>query len=164
MLQSDPDIRLSSTTRPLFEISDIYVALESKRSTSSLADFCSPSYQNMFKAYYDKAFVSGGRDDVLMAVSISSDLFTEGCANNTASVSKVEDCKECFEEKKESKKRPGTCCFNCQCTETTLWRRIAGELMCNPCALYYKLHGCNRPQELLNTQIKRRKRRPQNSF
>lgn len=50
-------------------------------------------------------------------------------------------------------------CSNCSTTETTLWRRTEGKLMCNPCALYFKLHGVPRPLHLLNSHIRRRRRR-----
>lgn len=55
-------------------------------------------------------------------------------------------------------------CGNCKTTETTLWRRIDGVLMCNPCALYFKLHGCSRPAHLMSNSIRRRKRRCSNKL
>lgn len=162
MLYSDTDLSLSSTTRPLFEISDIYVALESKRSTSSLADWRS-SNRGQNKNCYEKAFVPGGKDDVLKAVIINSDLVMQDLLiDGDSPIIKVND--DFLEERKDSKRRTGTCCSNCSNTETTLWRRIAGHLMCNPCALYFKLHGCHRPRELLKTEIKRRRRRSQNNI
>lgn len=159
MLYSDTELSLSSTTRPLFEISDIYVALESKRSTSSLADWRS-SKSSQQKNYYEKAFVPGGKDDVLKAVIVSSDITMEAANSHNDSIAILINSPE----KKDRKRRSGTCCSNCNCTETTLWRRISGQLMCNPCALYFKLHGCDRPRELLKTEIKRRRRRSQNNI
>jgi hypothetical protein len=50
-------------------------------------------------------------------------------------------------------------CNNCGTSVTTLWRRAGGKLMCNPCALYFKLHGIPRPFHLIKNCITRRKRR-----
>lgn len=162
MLYSDTDFSLSSTTRPLFEISEIYVALESKRSTSSLTDWISTK-NSQHKSHYEKAFVPGGKDDVLKAVIIGSDINLD-YPMRAADSGSGKEYSDCLLDKKESKRRGGTYCSNCNCTETTLWRRIAGQLMCNPCALYYKLHGCDRPRELLKSEIKRRRRRTQNNM
>lgn len=50
-------------------------------------------------------------------------------------------------------------CFNCKTTTTPLWRRDAeGNINCNACGLYYKLHGKHRPISLKKSVIKRRKR------
>lgn len=57
----------------------------------------------------------------------------------------------------------GSRCNNCGTSETTLWRRCEGKLMCNPCALYAKLHGTPRPLHLLGGCIKRRRRKQQSS-
>lgn len=162
MLHSDTDFNLSSTTTPLFEVSEIYVALESKRSNSSLLDWRA---YNTTCNYNERAFVSGGKDDILKAVFINSDIPTpevlEKKSNQTPSSF---DGGEFCIERKDIKRRDGTCCANCSCTQTTLWRRISGQLMCNPCALYFKLHGCVRPRELLKPEIKRRRRKSQNNI
>lgn len=49
-------------------------------------------------------------------------------------------------------------CSHCQTEATSLWRRIMDKLMCNACALYYKLHGVMRPLHLNTGIIKRRNR------
>ena len=49
-------------------------------------------------------------------------------------------------------------CSHCHTEATSLWRRITDKLMCNACALYYKLHGVMRPLHLNTGVIKRRNR------
>lgn len=52
-------------------------------------------------------------------------------------------------------------CTNCGTTTTTIWRRnIKGEMVCNACGLYFKLHGVNRPHTMRRDTIHTRRRRP----
>ncbi|KAJ2827191.1 GATA type transcriptional activator of nitrogen-regulated proteins [Coemansia furcata] len=54
-------------------------------------------------------------------------------------------------------------CFNCGVESTPLWRRDAeGNVICNACGLYFKLHGIARPISMKRAVIKRRKRRATN--
>ncbi|KAF9323323.1 putative electron transfer flavoprotein subunit [Podila minutissima] len=51
------------------------------------------------------------------------------------------------------------CCTNCKTTLTPLWRKDdAGEILCNACGLYYKLHHRHRPISLKRNVIRRRSR------
>jgi hypothetical protein len=52
----------------------------------------------------------------------------------------------------------GNICSHCKTESTSLWRRLEGMLMCNACALYFKLHGINRPLYLNTGVVKRRNR------
>lgn len=52
----------------------------------------------------------------------------------------------------------GPKCSHCTTDATSLWRRIDDKLMCNACALYYKLHGVQRPLHLNTGIVKRRNR------
>ncbi|KAK1350742.1 GATA zinc finger domain-containing protein [Hamiltosporidium tvaerminnensis] len=49
-------------------------------------------------------------------------------------------------------------CANCQTKETSLWRRLNGEVVCNACGLYFKMHGVRRPITLKTNFIKKRRR------
>ncbi|XP_045772073.1 uncharacterized protein LOC123872011 [Maniola jurtina] len=52
-------------------------------------------------------------------------------------------------------------CSNCGTHTTTIWRRDArGEMVCNACGLYYKLHGVPRPTAMRRDTIHTRRRRP----
>ncbi|XP_058796252.1 putative uncharacterized protein DDB_G0279653 isoform X2 [Phymastichus coffea] len=52
-------------------------------------------------------------------------------------------------------------CTNCGTSTTTIWRRnLKGEMVCNACGLYYKLHGVNRPMTMRRDTIHTRRRRP----
>ncbi|KAL5281856.1 GATAd family protein [Megaselia abdita] len=52
-------------------------------------------------------------------------------------------------------------CSNCGTTTTTIWRRnLRGEMVCNACGLYFKLHGVNRPHSMRRDTIHTRRRRP----
>ncbi|XP_015111316.1 GATA zinc finger domain-containing protein 21 isoform X2 [Diachasma alloeum] len=52
-------------------------------------------------------------------------------------------------------------CTNCGTMTTTIWRRnMKGEMVCNACGLYYKLHGINRPHTMRRDTIHTRRRRP----
>ncbi|XP_023338270.1 GATA-binding factor 1-A [Eurytemora carolleeae] len=63
-----------------------------------------------------------------------------------------------------SSKRDGTSCGNCSTTTTTLWRRTtAGEIVCNACGLYQKVHNQPRPISLKKENILTRKRKSSKS-
>ncbi|KAG0325314.1 putative electron transfer flavoprotein subunit [Podila horticola] len=50
-------------------------------------------------------------------------------------------------------------CTNCKTTLTPLWRKDdAGEILCNACGLYYKLHHRHRPISLKRNVIRHRSR------
>lgn len=52
-------------------------------------------------------------------------------------------------------------CTNCGTMTTTIWRRnMKGEMVCNACGLYWKLHGINRPVTMRRDTIHTRRRRP----
>lgn len=52
-------------------------------------------------------------------------------------------------------------CTNCGTLTTTIWRRnLRGEMVCNACGLYFKLHGVNRPHSMRRDTIHTRRRRP----
>nr|CDS33351.1 GATA transcription factor GATAc [Hymenolepis microstoma] len=54
----------------------------------------------------------------------------------------------------------GTICSNCQTSKTSLWRRAPeGDVVCNACGLYRKMHGRQRPLTMRKDSIQTRKRR-----
>ncbi|GLH10698.1 GATA-binding factor A [Gryllus bimaculatus] len=58
-------------------------------------------------------------------------------------------------------RRMDLACTNCGTMTTTIWRRNPeGEMVCNACGLYYKLHGVNRPVTMRRDTIHTRRRRP----
>ncbi|XP_074040849.1 uncharacterized protein isoform X1 [Leptinotarsa decemlineata] len=51
-------------------------------------------------------------------------------------------------------------CTNCGTQTTTIWRRnLRGEMVCNACGLYFKLHGIDRPVTMRRDTIHTRRRR-----
>ncbi|KAJ2704082.1 GATA type transcriptional activator of nitrogen-regulated proteins [Coemansia sp. IMI 203386] len=58
----------------------------------------------------------------------------------------------------------GVVCFNCGVDTTPLWRRDTdGNVICNACGLYFKLHNVPRPISMKRSVIKRRRRRATNA-
>ncbi|KAL1452415.1 hypothetical protein WDU94_006649 [Cyamophila willieti] len=62
-------------------------------------------------------------------------------------------------------KRADLTCTNCNTKVTTIWRRYpSGEMVCNACGLYYRLHCRPRPVSMRRDNIHPRKRRPKKFF
>ncbi|KAH9420221.1 Transcription factor GATA-4 [Dermatophagoides pteronyssinus] len=66
--------------------------------------------------------------------------------------------------RKQSKPRDVQC-SNCHVTQSSEWRRnVRGEIVCNACGLYYKLHNRDRPIHMRRDFIAHRKRTPNHNF
>ncbi|XP_031623196.1 putative uncharacterized protein DDB_G0286901 [Contarinia nasturtii] len=64
-------------------------------------------------------------------------------------------------ENNQSPNQKDMSCTNCGTLTTTIWRRnVRGEMVCNACGLYFKLHGVNRPHSMRRDTIHTRRRRP----
>ncbi|XP_065218187.1 uncharacterized protein LOC135844028 isoform X2 [Planococcus citri] len=51
-------------------------------------------------------------------------------------------------------------CNNCHAVQTTIWRRDRfGNIVCNACGLYYKLHNYDRPCRMRRDEIHKRNRK-----
>lgn len=74
----------------------------------------------------------------------------------------MEDQKQQFDQHSGNMaKKVDMSCTNCGTMTTTIWRRnMKGEMVCNACGLYYKLHGVNRPVTMRRDTIHTRRRRP----
>lgn len=74
----------------------------------------------------------------------------------------VDDQKQQFDQQSSNAaKKVDMSCTNCGTMTTTIWRRnMKGEMVCNACGLYYKLHGVNRPVTMRRDTIHTRRRRP----
>ncbi|XP_012271783.1 uncharacterized protein LOC105695085 [Orussus abietinus] len=75
---------------------------------------------------------------------------------------KIEDQKQQLDQQGgNATKKVDMSCTNCGTMTTTIWRRnMKGEMVCNACGLYYKLHGVNRPVTMRRDTIHTRRRRP----
>ena len=74
-------------------------------------------------------------------------------SNLTSSLSKEKN-------KKPKDSGPKVQCFNCNTSNTPLWRKDPdGNTLCNACGLFLKLHGSTRPLSLKTDVIKKRSSR-----
>ncbi|XP_029159149.1 GATA zinc finger domain-containing protein 21-like isoform X2 [Nylanderia fulva] len=74
---------------------------------------------------------------------------------------KMDDQKQFDQQSGNMTKKVDMSCTNCGTMTTTIWRRnMKGEMVCNACGLYYKLHGVNRPVTMRRDTIHTRRRRP----
>ena len=63
-------------------------------------------------------------------------------------------------QQQQQQPKKQTICYNCQTTNTTLWRRNReNRQVCNACGLYEKLHNKARPIVLKKETIQKRKRK-----
>lgn len=79
--------------------------------------------------------------------STNTDNYSDNTNTNTNSITR------------ETTEKTPTQCTNCRTKTTPLWRRNPeGELLCNACGLFLKLHGEVRPLKLKTNIIKKRNR------
>lgn len=145
------ELYFSQSTKPLFDIGEIIMTVERSQSTSSLIE----ELRNIEEL--KNAFIHGGKDEKIYTVVLGSDAVAESSRIAAEFASPPQMIVPSYINS-NSVINVQQCC-NCLSKQTTLWRRIEGDLMCNACALYYKLHGRKRPKELLKSEIKRRRRK-----
>ena len=86
---------------------------------------------------------------------------TATTATNTDMVIDKEERESSITESK--RKENETICTNCSTNKTPLWRRdFDGNVLCNACGLFLKLHGTARPIKLKSDVIKTRNRKGHN--
>uniref|UniRef100_A0A0N5CDF8 GATA-type domain-containing protein n=1 Tax=Strongyloides papillosus TaxID=174720 RepID=A0A0N5CDF8_STREA len=70
------------------------------------------------------------------------------------------DCSNIVSEGSITENDGQTICHNCGTNSTTAWRRdLVGNLVCNACGLYYRLHKTERPPHLRKDKIQSRFRK-----
>lgn len=70
------------------------------------------------------------------------------------------DCSNIVSEGSLTENDGQTICHNCGTNSTTAWRRdLVGNLVCNACGLYYRLHKTERPPHLRKDKIQSRFRK-----
>lgn len=70
------------------------------------------------------------------------------------------DCSNIVPEGSITENDGQTICHNCGTNSTTAWRRdLVGNLVCNACGLYYRLHKTERPPHLRKDKIQSRFRK-----
>ncbi|CEF61184.1 FI19405p1 [Strongyloides ratti] len=70
------------------------------------------------------------------------------------------DCSNIVPEGSMTENDGQTICHNCGTNSTTAWRRdLVGNLVCNACGLYYRLHKTERPPHLRKDKIQSRFRK-----
>ncbi|XP_017872920.1 PREDICTED: transcription factor GATA-6-like [Drosophila arizonae] len=85
------------------------------------------------------------------------------CMESPVAVDGLKDKKsqKCSSTSSLSTSQRDMSCSNCGTLTTTIWRRsVRGEMVCNACGLYFKLHGVNRPHSMRRDTIHTRRRRP----
>ncbi|XP_032585166.1 uncharacterized protein LOC6578233 isoform X3 [Drosophila mojavensis] len=85
------------------------------------------------------------------------------CMESPVAVDGLKDKKsqKCSSTSSLSTSQKDMSCSNCGTLTTTIWRRsVRGEMVCNACGLYFKLHGVNRPHSMRRDTIHTRRRRP----
>lgn len=82
--------------------------------------------------------------------------------SSTAASSNVRNSATVTLPQRQQRTLENSLCVNCGTNTTTVWRRSnEGQLLCNACGCYFKLHKVHRPLSLLRDSIQRRPRRQQ---
>lgn len=130
-------------------------------------------YQYESQAYTSTNDESDGRHSPLSgntSVSMGSKT-TETSSSTSATLTKsvIVEPEDAAQKELLSKDAPrkrvvgDTTCSNCTTKKTPLWRRdFDGNILCNACGLFLKLHGTARPIKLKSDTIKTRNRKSNN--
>lgn len=110
------------------------------------------------QSYPTKANVEDNHRQPMSPIRDDSDEYVDFGGNNSWCNVQIKGSKS---NNSSIARRVDLSCTNCGTQTTTIWRRnLKGEMVCNACGLYYKLHGIDRPHTMRRDTIHTRRRRP----
>ncbi|KAI7822042.1 hypothetical protein BC939DRAFT_385298, partial [Gamsiella multidivaricata] len=130
--------RRSANNEPLCNACGLYHKLHAMHRPKHLQQSMGQGHAGLKAKYGARALNGVSSDDASAANGLSSsDPTLAGCFSSLS-------------------QGPQPMCTNCKTTLTPLWRKDDhGDILCNACGLYYKLHHIHRPISLKRNVIRR---------